>query len=484
MASKLTMQTKPSLKMYAQSPFICQISETCVRVLKCQGKNGSKEFKAIELRTLSAGADDEALAKEVYTAFRNLGYNHEPVIIALGSNYATCRQQKIPAQSPDEMEKIVFLQASRYLPYPADELITAYEPLYHDQEGFSHLAMSIVHKDVIARYFLIFNALKPKALKIVLSPYGLLNLYAYLQPQDTGTAALIDFDAGNVELAIISKEKLYFSRYFKLNTKEENWQDILIDELQRTMDAYQKETGQEAPQKIVILGFDAMAENAAQALSEKSGSPFEICAYGSRINSEDKIRKKIKDSGVSYASLIGLALRDVAASLNFVPQELKEKMHRASYYKKVARLALVCLVSIFIFGLAAAKHLNNKEHYFLRLQDELSRITEEAAPLEEIQRWFQAYKSQKQKNMPILEMLAQFHRILPEQVSLVSLRYEEDSSISLIGQAQELNAVLEMVSGLENSPSFKDYTPKVRYATQKNTLQGETVDFEVMCVKK
>jgi Tfp pilus assembly protein PilN len=115
---------------------------------------------------------------------------------------------------------------------------------------------------------------------------------------------------------------------------------------------------------------------------------------------------------------------------------------------------------------------------------ELAKIAKEAKPLEEIEKKFKALENKNQKKSSSLDFLHELYQVMPEQISLTNLNYEEDGKVILRGQAAELNSVFTFVSQLEKSQILKDFNIKMRYATQKRTQAGEVVSFEIICAKR
>ena len=221
------------------SVFICSITEISIKVVKCLRQNNTKrEFVSIEAETLPANTDDKAAAVKLNQIFKKLEYKNNLVIVSLPRNLATCRYLKVPSQNLEEIERIATLQAPHYLPYSAEELITAYQIVQTDKDGYSHINLVITHKDVVARILNIFKELKPLRLDIALSSYGLCNLYNHIRPQDNLATMIIDIDSSQIELAISVNRKLVFSRSFKLSFAQENWDNVLADEINKSRDAY------------------------------------------------------------------------------------------------------------------------------------------------------------------------------------------------------------------------------------------------------
>ena len=330
-----------------------------------------------------------------------------------------------------------------------------------------------------------FKELRPIKLSILLSSYGLGSLYSYINPQDTGSVMVIDIDSWQVELAILSNKRLLFSRAFKLNRAEPNWEGLFIDEIKKTQDVYVKEISKEASSRIVLLGAGKILQEFKTVQEKQTTLSIQIQSYPDSVKLRDNLSNSILNSEYSFASLIGLGLADIAESLNLLPQDKKEDMRRVSQRQKHLQLTLLVSGIILILGLGIAKDLDNKQKYLARLNIELNKITKQAKPLDEIEKRFQLLESRSHNKPTALEIVYELHRIVPDQIYLVNLGYEEDNQVVLRGQTKELNSVFEFVAQLEKSPVFKNFNAvKVRYATKKNTPTGEIVDFEIGCTKK
>lgn len=454
--------------------FTCQITENYIKVAKFLISQTKREFNGSEIKIIPAGTSDKNLTESIIQLLKKLGFNKNPIIVSLPRNFATCRYLKLPTQSSPEIEKIISLQASRYLPYPAHELITGYQIISTNKEGFSYINLVIVHSDVSKRYINIFETLKPSKLSILLSSIGLSNLYTYLKPEDPSPAIIIDVDSNNVEVTVVAEKKLYFSRYFKFNNQQAGWEKLFLDEINKSRAAYLKELTQSPPNKIIILGGSKITQEIATILKNEVGLQVEFLAYDDKVDSSE----------VSFASLIGLGMVDTEESLNLLPLEVKEKIKRVSQYKDRLRIGLFILGILVMWFLTVAKNLDNKSAYLGLLKKELNKISKEAKPLENLEKRLLAIINQGFKKTSVLDILHELYKILPEEVFLIKITYEEHGPITLHGQAQKLNYVFSFVSQIEKSTLFKKFEPKVRYATKKKTLSGEVVDFEIVCSRR
>lgn len=465
--------------------FICRLCEGVLAVIKyVSGSNGVRKFEGPETETFSGGIDDKELPQKIGRVFKKLGYSSEPIVVSLPRSQATCRYLKIPSTAPREIEKILHLQASRYLPYQAEELITGYQLISTDNQGYADVNLVIVQRGLIERYLEILKGLKPGNFSIVLSSYGLTNLYNHLNPQEAGIVMVLDINGTQAELAIISHKKLILSRAFKINQEETGWKDIFVEEVSKTAGAYAKDFSQQELNKIIIFGGNKNLEDLAEILNKRFALPTEVLSYSQRLNLAENLSKSISDSGVSSADVIGLGIEEIPDSLNLLPQELKEATGRASGRKEKIRLAAFIAVIICIFALGLAKNLDNKSRYLEKLKIELAKVSQEAKPLEELTDRMEAIRKRAQKEFSSLDIIYELHKIMPDQLSLISIDYEENGAMILRGQAAELDSVFTLVAQMEESEVFKKFNVKVRYATKKRTAAGEITDFEILCLRK
>jgi hypothetical protein len=459
-----------------KSIFICQITDSHIRVVKSlAGRKHKREFTAFQAEAISSGIGEAEISVRLGKIFKKLGYSNNPVILSLPRHHATCRYLKIPAQSPQEIEKIANLQASRYLPYPANELIIGYQLIRTDKEGYSDINLIIAHKEAVQRYVRMFSQLKITALAIVLNSYGLCNFYSHIQPEAGEPVMLLDFEHDEAELAVVSHKKLLFSRSFKVNGNQSDWYGLFVNEIKKSLDIFLKEVSKELPGKLVVINTKTIPLDLIGAIKREINLPVEpLPPFDDKIISQEN----------SFISLMGLGLEKIEETLNLLPNDIKERSKRASRRKEIMQLSLLALGALLISAAAMAKSLDNKARFLQMLKMKVSDIAKEAAPLEEIDRKLRIIESQGARRVSVLDTLYDLHKIINGQVSLTHFTYEEDGRIILRGEAQELSGVFVFVSQLESAAAFKQFNIKVRYATKRRTQAGESIDFEIICSRK
>lgn len=437
--------------------FACQIQEHCLKVM-------SNEQMVIE--PLEADTEDAALKEKITRTLRKLHYQGNPIIISLPRNRVTCRNLKIPAQEPMEIEKMVLLQVARFLPFSANGFISGYEVIATDKDGYSSVNVVIADKDLVEGYLNIFRELKPAKISVILNSYGLINAYNYLNSPPDNTVMFIDIDTSQVEVAISAKRKLLFSRSFKIHFKEPDWQENFASEIKTSRDFYIKEIPDNIPAEVILSGTKENSQIFADIVQSETGLKTEI------------IPNNI------FCGLLGLCKLPVENSLNLIPKEVKEKEERLNQQKDNLNTALIVGGAILMFILGSVSHYQYKTTYLKLLKMDLEKISRQAQPLEETERRLKIIQERNAQKLSVIDIISQIHNLIPSDVFLSNLTYDENNQIILNGQAPYLNSVFNFVSQLGKAELFKGFKVNVRYASQKKNESSEFVEFEIVCKKE
>jgi len=475
----------PKIYRKADVFFICQFSEAGLRVIKCARTIARKvEFLEAKAREFSTLADKETLAFHLGQILKELDFRGNLLIASLLRAQATCRYLKIPSKIPLEVEQIASLQAPRYLPYQANELITAYQPILVDKDGYTHINLFIAHREVIEDYTKIFKKLNVKNYSILLSSVGLLNLYYTLNPQINSSAILIDIDTDQTQIAIVNKDNFFFSREFKVSRNFPEWENIIAQEINKTRNAYLKETFYKDPEKIVIFGSPDNFQGLAEIVKKQTIIPVEIFPYWQRLSFPQALLNQVSGSSGSYANLAGLGLKIIPESVNLLPPEIRKQARNSFKTKERFRVAYFLSCIVIIFALGILKNIDNKARFLGYVKAELNKIEEDARWIGELQERIEFVEKSHQKKPSALDILYELHQIIPADVVLANFSYDQSGQIVLRGQTPQMNNVFEFVTRLEKSAVFRGLEFKIRYASNKKSSAGDLIDFEIGGVKK
>ncbi len=436
--------------------FVLQITENNLKILKCLCKD---KIEILGCRTESiSGLKDEQIQENLKKILKELQFKKESIIICLPRNQVTLRYLKVPSQELLEIEKILNLQVSQYLPYPREELVCGFSIIRKDTEGFSYVNLVIVHQNVINRYFRILKDFENQIEAVLLSSYGLWNWYKGIEKKEIlEPTVIINLEPPFTEIAILREENLLFSRSLCLPQEKSNWTKRLAEEIDLTKEVYLKEAIDAEPKKIIF-----------------TGSTEEIGDLGPNLIETSSLAVEISPS----EPLAGLCRFKFQKSLNFLPSSIKEKRKKLSLKREYVKVGLLFFLSLSMFSLGLAVTFYNKKNYLNRLKSELNKISSDAGEIEAMKKVLAVIDLQTSKRK-IMDVIHELYHLIPPDISLVRFIYDEEGVITLRGRAQDLSSVFNFVPILERSEIFKN--AKVRYATKRKAQTGEIIDFEIIC---
>lgn len=456
--------------------FVCQFGDTFFNIARFTVSRDLKKRVKIcwDTENWTPGASDEDLSARLSRFLKRLNYRNNPLIISFPRSYATCRFLKVPSNIPEEIEKIVSLQSSLYLPYPADELITGFQIISAEKDGSSYINQIIARRSTVERYITLLKQVKTTRLKIILNSYGICNLYDCLLPRGNMPAMVIAADMQYVEITVIESKKLIFSRTFKLSKDKPDWQSIFAVEMNKTRDSFVKEVGRKTPDRIVLLGGGTAQYK--ELFEKHTALPVEILDYEENLG--------LSKSDIPPAGIIGLGLKDTENTLNLSTKNLKQQFEYFDRAKKRICLAVFIAAAIITAGLGVARDLDNRMAYLSLLKNELHKIGKEAKNLEDLDKRFKSLETRAKKEPAGLLIISEIGQIMPPDVVIVNFVYEENKYAALRGQAENLDAVFNFTSALKQLDALDDFNIKVRYATERRIYAQEIVDFEIECLEK
>ncbi|MCU0666000.1 MAG: hypothetical protein MUF05_02785 [Candidatus Omnitrophica bacterium] len=461
------------------SAFIFQITDEILSIAHCAVDKRSKYF--VDLKTYSLAAEQAGSATKIHDIFRQLGYKNNYIIVSVPRNLVTCRYLKIPTRFVPEIERILSFQVSRYLPYPPEELISGYEIVNVDKDGYSHVNLIIVLRNVIEKHLKIVEELRPRRFNIVLGSYGLSNFYSYVKPQDKDTLLLVNFNPKAVEVAVVNNQKLLYSRYFKVNRNSPQWENVLAEEVRKTRDAYLKEISQQKPKKIIFISKEEIPASAIEATSEEVEVPVEVCPIDMNWPVIKNVAEKIEQDKDLYTNLIGFGLVKLNDSLNLLAEDYKERLRKAYLWRERMKLLAIFIGACALLVVGVLKHIDNKKLYLGKLKDELVYMSSEAKQLEEIEKRFDFFEKRHSQRVALFDKMYELYKVAPDNISLLSFDYEAEKQILMRAQTDSLENVFSFMSKLQNASGFKKIPAKLRYVTKKKSKGTEIVEFEIIC---
>ena len=400
----------------------------------------------------------------------------DDLIIILSRNQVTVRNLELPTTDPQEIKDIISIQAGKQTPFSRDEIIADFKTIGLTRQHYTKVLLAIVQKAVVHNFLNSLAEKKEAVSKIVLGSQVFVNWYSIIAPKiGDETFAVLDIDNDFSDFCVLSKGGLLFTKLLHFGRRDLSkraWQKSFLEEIGLSLDAYRKESIGPLFNKVAIMGMnpEEIKNILAKELSLETLGPFED-AEGISISGEAK--------AASFPKLIGLALDPARPLMDFLPQGLKQA--RAKRIKrKELMLTGILILSVLIMGLGIFLEkictktllLRRLDAQFVKLEDGTSELKKEYLKINLI-------KNRMDTKNSALEVLREIHKVVPQEIYLTNISFEEGKLISLRGTSKAMSEVFKFVKTLEGLPIFKNV--KTKYVTKRRLKGKDLTDFEITC---
>ena len=113
------------------------------------------------------------------------------------------------------------------------------------------------------------------------------------------------------------------------------------------------------------------------------------------------------------------------------------------------------------------------------LKESFYKIKQETDSLAQKSREINIVKGRLDIQNSALKYLYEIHKLIPKEVTLTTITFDEADKIILRGQAQEMSDVFELITVLEESAYFQKVQTK--HTRKKKIKDREVSEFEIAC---
>ncbi|MCM8798979.1 MAG: PilN domain-containing protein, partial [Candidatus Omnitrophica bacterium] len=310
--------------------------------------------------------------------------------------------------------------------------------------------------------------------------------FNYQYPEEKNNFLLIDIDTVYTKISVISPPgRLLFSRAIKLGMEDlEHGEDNTIlenfrDEIKISLSTFMKEYPQTKIERIILTGAVAILDKLKDYLRNEFPMEIEIRLPLQRIKmGRDVLEENWFDlHRVSLNAVLGLGLeRENLESLDLLPfQEKRERLARKNKLQMVFSGILIFLILSTLIGFLYKKFYE-KTALLRYLNNELKKISARAQGLEEKKRNLELVRELFSDRSISLDILTELHKIVPEEIDLVSFDFEDGKGLTLRGTSTEMAAVFRFIGILDKTPYFANSQVKF---VRKRVGSENLTDFEI-----
>lgn len=435
-----------------------------------------------------AGYSDDDIVKAIKLACGHLCAKVPDIICTIPSNLIITKNIEIPSTDPAEIKEIINLQAGRHTPHARDEIIIDYIDVGIYKRSYTKALLIIVSHAVVRKYVNILDRAGFKTERVLFAPEGMaLAVLKILRfDSDNSPVNIIHIDESDTDFSIIFKNKVIFVRSIPIGAQHlihdrERCEARFAGEIKSSIEAYQAEDIEKNPVSAIITGSVEEIKGLDSSLGGVLPYPVRVIPYDRNLSI---LNSAVKDNPpckyVSFLSIIAALFSYGHMKVNLIPEEIRIRKSFEERGRELIKTGIFVLsFFVLMFSIFISK-LYFKAFYLEKLDRQYKTVNTEAEKLEGDFTKISAIKNYLLKRGYPLEILTELYALIPGDIELLDIRYEDQSKFTLRGTAESMASVFSFVDSMEKSKFFRDV--KTRYTTKRKKGSKDVTDFEIVCV--
>lgn len=467
-----------------------EIAKSYLKVSQAEASAKGIIISSLITKPISGFSDDE-ISKTLADIISTSHIKLDRLVVIISRDRAMVRYLRLPTAKAEEIDSMVSFEVARQMPYSKEEVISDYETIGTDSEGYSEIMLAIVHKNEVARVNNILSSIEKRPDQIRLSSEAISSCIKAVAKEETTqkNICLLDIDTDSTEIAVISDGRLEFSRVASIgaaNTSQSEpevdfWKGRLIDELKRSIGMYIKEKDKDASaiSEFLVTGAGSVIEDISNYIQDqmnitcRSLNILLTLPFAKETLSEEGIPRDVSVCAVCGGLFI-------SEGINLIPAELRRKEKVKVKTKKLVAILILAMVGVVLLSATALVGLYQKDRLRTRLKDMLKQIEPQAKATEDKLKKLRVIKQQLSEGTTSLDAIYHLYRLIPADIFLIDFDYEDkDRMVSFRATAPRMSDVFNLATILEKSDRFSNV--QTRSASKSGTAEGEAVDFQIRC---
>lgn len=432
------------------------------------------------------GMDDITIAKSIGAYLENIRIKNPDITSTISSNLVITKNIEIPSSDPKEIREIINLQAGRHTPYSRDEIVVDYIDIGVHKHNYTKILLVIAPRGVIKRQFDILDRTGLKLNKISFAPEALAWGVAKLLKTETMSSpiSVVQVDEVFTDFTIVFKDKIIFIRSIPIGARQlvderEKHELRFVEELSRSLEAYQSENIDLSPNLLALTGATEGIRGIEVILNNALHMPVKIAPYFNNLQiSSGALKTATILKYLSFLNVIAPLLAKEEIKLNLIPEEIKLRKSFEKRGRDLIKTGILVLITFILVISMLVTHIFLKSMYLKKIEAAYGPLSAEAQELEKyFSRINLVRKYLSQRSYP-LEVLAELYDTVPDDMEVSDIRFAEEGRFSIKGTAESMSSVFTFVEGLQESEYFKNV--KTRYTSKRKEGSKDVTDFEII----
>ncbi len=475
-----------------QELVVIDLSGGHVKMTLARQSAGQAVYEDFRSKDFGEGADLE-ISQHLAQTWREWKLKNRQALCLIPSKLFISKNVDMPSNDPEEISKIIDLQAGRYTPYSRDEIVIDYLCMTTPGQHYTNVLLIIVNRKLIDRYVQIFDRAGIFVTRFGIASESAAHFYQRLLPADqmSGAIAGIHIDEDASDLTIIDKREMVFVRSIPVGASHfrsemESAQQSFAGELNKSISSYQDHGVGQAVKALVMTGLTNGLENLEKVIRESipsmqtPGFPIKMVTYHNQFQVAPAVKEKIGPaSSESFFELMCAVDAEADLRIDLTPKEIKLKRKFREGGREIVTLGILimtCLVMICIF---LAGKIYIKRNLIDRLDVVAESVSSQARVLERASTKTRVLRNLIEYRGKGLYVFDKVTSLIGPEMYLSSFSYDQEGNLQLLGTADTMSSVFALVTKFENSGYFSDVTTN----ETKTRKEGgkEVTDFDIKC---
>lgn len=409
-----------------------------------------------------------------------------PAVISIVPSYlAITKNIEVPSTDPREIKEIISLQAGRHTPYSRDEIIADYIEIGNYKNSYTKILLVIIARSSVKKHLEILDKAGLKLERVLLAAEALVVFVARALKieNDDPPFNILHVDETHTDFIVGFKSKPIFVRSIPIGTQQlladkEQYEPKFVEELMRSLEAYQNEDIEKIPNMLIFTGATEQLGGLETRLNSSLHIPVKSFAYL-------KNSPVVLEAARSVSLMKQLSFMHIIAALSFwdklkvdlVPEETKVRKSLEERGKELIKTGVLILVNFVVIFFILATGIYFKGAHLKKINDKYFSLSQDAKKLESEFDKISRVKGFLATRGYSLEVLTELYNIVNLEVQLNDIRFDEQGKFTLRGTAESMSAVFTLVEDLEKSKYFKEV--KSKYTTKRKEGLKDVTDFEI-----
>ncbi len=440
------------------------------------------------LQIIEIPKGEQSLNALLQPIIRMLTLGRHPIFLLLPRNLVTVRILRIPSADPDEVDRMVRLQASRQTPYSKEEVVYASRIIDTDEQGYSKVMLIIARRGLIDERTQALQQAGAQVAQVGVSTEGTCAWFARSATAQavSGITGLVDIDAATSEISVFHHGKLAFTRNILIGANQlleepEKWQTELNREIQESLDRYRSENPSDNVTTMILTGARSGRNAMQESLGKTLRMPVSVTGHVEQIPLQGD--KSMADSPamdrVSLAALCGASVDGEEQKIDLRPPEIKVETVVIEKRKQLNIMGGLAILIVTLIGLMIFFDIYEKNAELTAIEGQIAAVKPAAELVEEMTAKIQTVTARLDARGRPLTLLTEIHRATPANIQVTSLNITARGQINISGRGLATSDVLAYVAALEESPLLQGV--RTTYTSMRKIENREVAEFSLLC---